>query len=541
MKKITRYLTVYILLILLLLAGCRTGAMIGSSPETGGTTLPALPSSQGTRPSTAKPGPVTTVPLPSTTVPLPSTTVPYPSVTTEPTTLPVPTTQPRKNYTLELILLGEEEITLEYGSEYSDAGAEVKLLCDGMPVPQHQIPEIFVEDPVDTGRTGSYTITYLVAFDTGSELLSESIQRVVHVVDTQAPVITLISDPDTYTYPGHSYVEEGYTAIDGYDGDITDRVERTEENGTVTYRVSDMAGNETVITRSIRYDDPVAPELTLKGESIVVIKVGKDFEEPGCEALDDCDGDLTGQIQTEGTVNKWLAGTYVITYYVQDGAGNIATAQRTVVVEPVNNGKVIYLTFDDGPSQHTPRLLDILDKYQVKATFFVVNTYYVKYIEDIVERGHTIGVHSATHEFSQIYSSEEAFFADLEKMRNIIYKRTGVYTNLIRFAGGSSNTISKFNPGIMTRLTKLVGEKGYHYFDWNVESGDAGRVTTAEAVLENVIKGCKNKKTSIVLQHDSKGYSVDAVEQIIQWGLENGYTFLTLNENSPKSHHAIVN
>jgi peptidoglycan/xylan/chitin deacetylase (PgdA/CDA1 family) len=336
-------------------------------------------------------------------------------------------------------------------------------------------------------------------------------------------------------------VEEGYTAIDGYDGDITDRVERTEENGTITYRVSDMAGNETVITRNIRYDDPVAPELTLKGESIVVIKVGKDFEDPGCEALDGCDGDLTGQIQTEGTVNKWLAGTYVITYYVQDGAGNIATAQRTVVVESVNNGKVIYLTFDDGPSQHTPRLLDILDKYQVKATFFVVNTYYVKYIEDIVERGHTIGVHSATHEFSQIYSSEEAFFADLEKMRNIIYKRTGVYTNLIRFAGGSSNTISKFNPGIMTRLTKLVGEKGYHYFDWNVESGDAGRVTTAEAVLENVIKGCKNKKTSIVLQHDSKGYSVDAVEQIIQWGLENGYTFLTLNENSPKSHHAIFN
>ena len=263
--------------------------------------------------------------------------------------------------------------------------------------------------------------------------------------------------------------------------------------------------------------------------------------EPGYEAVDSMGEDLTQCVSVMGAVNKWLAGNYVISYTVQDTEGNVATVERIVFVEHADNGKVIYLTFDDGPSPNTPKLLEILDKYQVKATFFVVNTYYVGYVEDIVKKGHAIGVHSASHEMGEIYASEDAYFADLEKMRDIICQRTGVYTNLIRFPGGSSNTVSCFNPGIMTRLTKLVGEKGYHYFDWNVSAGDTSSATTADAVFERVVSGCRNRTVSVVLQHDTKSYSVDAVERIIQWGLENGYTFLPLDENSPKSHHAIAN
>ena len=171
----------------------------------------------------------------------------------------------------------------------------------------------------------------------------------------------------------------------------------------------------------------------------------------------------------------------------------------------------------------------------------MVNTPYVHLVEDIVERGHAIGVHSATHEFKTIYASEDAFFADLTKMRDIIYNRTGVYTNLIRFPGGSSNTISKFNPGIMSRLTRAVEDMGYHYFDWNVDSDDAGSTRTKDGVVKNVINGCKNRKISIVLQHDIKGYSVNAVEEILIWGLENGYTFLPLDMSSPTAHHGVNN
>ena len=466
-------------------------------------------------------------------------------------------------FQLSIKLQGEQEITLEYGEAFTDPGAQA-FFGGSLLLRQPEAVAVTVEGQVDASTLGTYELTYsaqrTIDYYLGEVTFAQSASRTVRVADTQAPEITLTTNPDTYTIPGQAYAEEGFAATDNHDGDITAQVVRTEQDGKVYYTVSDASGNSVEAVRQIVYHDPVAPELTLAGGADVSITQGNGYAEPGYSAVDNCDGDITGYVTVSGSVDTNTPGVYTLEYSVTDSFNNTTKVTRTVRVNapvpvppmpempsgnsqtPVTpNGKVIYLTFDDGPSQHTPRLLDILDKYQVKATFFVVNTYYVKYIEDIVERGHTIGVHSATHEFSQIYSSEEAFFADLEKMRNIIYKRTGVYTNLIRFAGGSSNTISKFNPGIMTRLTKLVGEKGYHYFDWNVESGDAGRVTTAEAVLENVIKGCKNKKTSIVLQHDSKGYSVDAVEQIIQWGLENGYTFLTLNENSPKSHHAIFN
>lgn len=206
-----------------------------------------------------------------------------------------------------------------------------------------------------------------------------------------------------------------------------------------------------------------------------------------------------------------------------------------------SNGRVIYLTFDDGPSCYTEKLLDVLDRYGVKATFFVVNNGYVHLLDDIVQRGHTIAIHASCHIYSQIYASEEAYFADMTLMRDIIYAQTGVYTNLLRFPGGSSNTVSCFNPGIMTRLTRAVEDMGYAYFDWNVDSNDAGGAVTPAAVARNVIAGCKNQQVSVVLQHDTKGYSVDAVESIILWGLENGYTFQALNEFSPVIHHNIAN
>ena len=203
--------------------------------------------------------------------------------------------------------------------------------------------------------------------------------------------------------------------------------------------------------------------------------------------------------------------------------------------------KVIYLTFDDGPGPYTEELLDILDQYGAKATFFVVDTPYVALVEDIARRGHSIGIHSASHDFTQIYAGEEAFFADLTTMGNIIRQHSGVQTDLIRFPGGSSNTVSRFNPGIMTRLTKAVEEMGYVYFDWNVDSNDAGGAKTAWEVYSNVIRGCRQVPEAVVLQHDIKDFSVDAVEWIIRWGKANGYRFAALDENSPTVHHNVQN
>lgn len=203
--------------------------------------------------------------------------------------------------------------------------------------------------------------------------------------------------------------------------------------------------------------------------------------------------------------------------------------------------KVIYLTFDDGPGKNTRKLLDILKKYDVKATFFLINSDYAYLIDDISAEGHAVGIHSASHKYRQIYSSCDAYFKDLYKMQQVIKDYSGKTTMLLRFPGGSSNTVSSFNPGIMTKLTKAVTEQGFAYFDWNVDSGDAGSASSTTEVYNNVTKGIKNKDVAVVLQHDTQGFSVDAVEQIIEWGKKNGYTFLPLDETSPQCHHDVSN
>lgn len=217
-------------------------------------------------------------------------------------------------------------------------------------------------------------------------------------------------------------------------------------------------------------------------------------------------------------------------------------------VIPVDDGggtepeeKVIYLTFDDGPCCGTMRLLEILDRYDAKATFFVVDTGCYDVLREIVKRGHSVGVHSASHVFREIYASEDAYFRDLERMREVIFWETGVETELVRFPGGSSNTVSRFNPGIMSRLTRAVLERGYQYFDWNVDSNDAGGANTTEQVYRNIIRGIQGKKKAVVLQHDTRSYSVAAVERVLIWGRENGYVFRSLTADALVCHHGVSN
>jgi len=214
---------------------------------------------------------------------------------------------------------------------------------------------------------------------------------------------------------------------------------------------------------------------------------------------------------------------------------------RTVAAEEA--GKVIYLTFDDGPGAYTEQLLDVLKKYGVKATFFVTDGYpeYESLIAREAKDGHSVGVHSYTHKYNSIYASAEAYIDDFNKMNDVIRAQTGSRTKLFRFPGGSSNTVSNFNPGIMSTLTKLMKDKGYFYYDWNVLSGDAGETTDTNQIYRNVINGCSQNKVSVVLMHDIKSYSVAAVEDIIKWGLENGYSFMALNEYSYGSHHGVNN
>ena len=337
--------------------------------------------------------------------------------------------------------------------------------------------------------------------------------------------------------------------------EITGDTVDTGKLGTYFLKYTARLG-ERVVTdyRRVRVVDTEDPQLKLVGARYYTMRVGQPYPELGCTAADNYDGDISSQVTVISDLDRYIPGEYTVTYAVTDSNKNTASITRTVCVEdwegavqmPVYgepNGKVIYLTFDDGPSQHTERLLDVLKKYGIRATFFVVNTEFIDVAKRIAAEGHTLALHTDSHVYKSIYASEEAYFQDLYAIRDTVKKLTGQEPDIIRFPGGSSNRSSSFNPGIMTKLTKRVEEEGFSYFDWTVDSKDTGGAKTPEAVLQNVATGILNAKDnySIILQHDIKGYSVDAVESIILWGLAQGYTFLPMDENTPTCHHTVKN
>ena len=210
---------------------------------------------------------------------------------------------------------------------------------------------------------------------------------------------------------------------------------------------------------------------------------------------------------------------------------------------PPKEGRVAYLTFDDGPSSNTENILDILDYYNVKATFFVI---YHKDMEDkykeIVDRGHTIALHSYTHDYSKIYKSEKAFFDDITEISDYVYSVTGVRSKIIRFPGGSSNTVSKhYSKNLMKTLTASVTQKGYSYHDWNVDSGDASTSNLApEKMLENVKKTLTRYRNPDILMHDGgdkRLTTVEALPDIIEYIYSQGYKMERLEPDSYAVHH----
>lgn len=448
-------------------------------------------------------------------------------------------------YTLELSVADGQTIEVEYGSQLGLT--EVVARYKGSIFNRKgQLVAVTTEGTVDEKTLGTYQVTYKASHK--EESVSANLTVVVK--DTIAPTIELVSNPEHFTSPVATYEEEGFTATDNYDGDLTEAVVREEKDGIVTYTVADSSGNETVVEREIVYKDAVAPVITLSAGTDLTVGLNETVD-LGYQASDDCDGDLTAKVTVNGTVDNTKQGDYTLTYQVADTAGNITEVTQTVHVfgekfepEEIPQGeKVVYLTFDDGPGVHTERLLNILDKYGVKVTFFVTNQYpgYQHLIGEAHRRGHTIALHTYSHDYA-IYSSEETYFQDLKAIEDICVEQTGVHPTIVRFPGGTSNTISRnYCNGIMTKLSQSLPYHGYVFCDWNVSSGDAGGATTAGEVAANVIGGIQGKNESIVLQHDIKGFSVDAVEQIIQWGQANGYRFLPMTVNTPMIHQRVNN
>ncbi len=429
-----------------------------------------------------------------------------------------------------LTLNGEPEITVEAGSYLEDEGvsATVSGLFGRY---RRKKLDIRCEGTVDPKKPGDYQQSYTAVY----RKKETTVSRTVHVVDTQGPVITL-TESGRLVNPLLGYQEEGYRAIDTVDGDLTDAVECVFEDGLIRYTVSDSCGNQTVVCRTIEYCD-WRPEIVLT-DGDIELPAFENFTEPGFTAFDVCGNDLSEFITVSGThIPSYKTGVYSVSYSIlgPDGEESYSVSRRVTVVpvrvpaEQKPSGKVIYLTFDDGPSPFTGQLLDVLAKYNVKATFFVTGNRpaYREMIGRAYREGHAIGVHTYSHNLPKIYASTEAFMDDLGKAEEVVFEQTGHYTRLMRFAGGSS-CIRFYNTDLIVSLLRTVTEAGYKYFDWNVSSGD-GAIHTTEETVRYVKNGVGSKTLCVVLQHDTKDFSVAAVEEIIQWALANGYRFETLD------------
>ncbi|EJO5346314.1 polysaccharide deacetylase [Clostridium botulinum] len=191
--------------------------------------------------------------------------------------------------------------------------------------------------------------------------------------------------------------------------------------------------------------------------------------------------------------------------------------------------KIAFLTFDDGPSYLTNDILDILKKYGIKATFFVVGNL-AKDNKNIIERqikeGHSIGNHTYTHKYKDIYSSIDVFLNEVDKTQQVIKSIVGFNYDikLVRFPGGSFG--EKLEP-----YKQAIHKKGYYNMDWNALNGDAeGNNIPKEKLIQNIKKTIEGKNHVVILMHDcaAKKTTVEALPDIIEYLIAQGYEFKAL-------------
>lgn len=220
------------------------------------------------------------------------------------------------------------------------------------------------------------------------------------------------------------------------------------------------------------------------------------------------------------------------TSYALSPSSGVADAANLAETGDVHK---VYLTFDDGPSENTEAILDILDEYDVKATFFVVGREDEESQElyrRIVQEGHTIGMHSYANKYSVIYQSQEAFETDYQQIKDYLYEVTGTECKYYRFPGGSSNQISNVP---MSELIQFLNAEDTVYYDWNVSAGDAASTAyTADEMVENVTEDVVKYKTSVVLLHDAndKSTTVEALGPLIEALREMNAEILPIDEDT---------
>lgn len=434
---------------------------------------------------------------------------------------------------LHPVFLRENVIEQELQGTF-DPAENIRYVFGGNP------EEVRIEGDVDLTKAGDYTIKYLYKH------FSQKVT--VRVRDTVPPELEV--------HPCTADLAEEITP-DKFVEKVSDASEVSvgfqdpeEWNEAKEYQVrivaKDSEGNKTVKETTLtRVKDETGPVINGTDEIEVLQGGWVDFL-AGVTVSDDMDPNPSLDMDdTKADLNT--PGVCYVVYTATDRSGNVTEVERKVTVKENKEmkEKTVYLTFDDGPSLNTGKILDILREYNVKATFFVTgnNREYDYMIERAYDEGHSIGLHTYTHDYASVYASKEAYYSDLQKISDLVESITGEKSRLIRFPGGSSNTVSaKYTPGIMTELTREVLEKGYQYFDWNCDSTDAeGNNVPVEKIVNNAVSSDSMHINILMHDTDAKNTTVEALPKIIDFYREKGYSFKALTTESFAPHHHINN
>lgn len=415
--------------------------------------------------------------------------------------------------------------------------------------PYGNIESLFMDSSDNVGFSGNVDMTVMGDYDASYQYKGKTYDFTVRVADIEGPEMVLkdISTDTVQTLTAGDFIES--ISDDSSYNVMLEGDQGIGKSGTfpITISAKDQYGNVTTETATLtRTKDSTAPVLEEFEDSIDVLQ-GSNFSGRIYAVSDEIDPNPSSHADIS-QVDINTPGQYQAVYTTRDRSGNEATYTQTVnVIENPDLGKkVVYLTFDDGPSENTTKIVDILRQYGVVGTFFVTGGHdeYNDAMNDIVESGSTIALHTYSHVYSDVYSSTDAYFADLQKISDLVQDVTGVKAKVIRFPGGSSNMVSAdYTQGIMSELVTEVQQKGYQYFDWNVDSTDAsGNDVPVDTIVSNACDGI-GMDDVVILFHDAetKNTTVEALPQIIQAYKDAGYVFKGLTLDSYPVHHRVQN
>ena len=395
------------------------------------------------------------------------------------------------------------------------------------------VDEVKIAGKVDTEKPGDYELIY--------NYKGEKITVPVTVADTTPPALFLqnaASDTNTEVRP-ENFVKEvsDDSKVTLSFGEGTD----VSRLGTYTVEITatDAYGNTTSgFAQYTREEDKEEPVITGLSEDYEIWQGAPVKADSGLKVSDNLDPKPVVTLNTSG-VKVDTPGQYELLYTVTDKSGNKAETSQTVTVKknPEYKSKAVYLTFDGSPSRNTETILKILDYYKIKATFFVdgEDAKYDDVLKAIVKQGSSIGLLANNPENRDIYTSSEAYYEDVARLRAKVKKITGQAPSLIRFPDGDGGDTAELATILLNDLEEEAASRGYTYLEWNTDSGDSAGNNTATATIVDNSTGSEEEMV-VILLHDGEGRAttVDALPQIIESYQKRGYKFFPVTERTPR-------